>query len=72
MTGEDLVAALRYIQMLQTCSKHANVSHRGCLSASPLLGPLGIPLFIEKLNAGTPATKVSASLNLILIYESFL
>ncbi|KAG8802151.1 hypothetical protein FRC17_006477, partial [Serendipita sp. 399] len=29
-----------------------------CLCASPLLGPLGMPLFIEKLNAGTPSTKI--------------
>ncbi|CCA72670.1 related to Transcriptional coactivator MMS19 [Serendipita indica DSM 11827] len=28
-----------------------------CLSASPLLGPPGMPLFIEKLNVGSPATK---------------
>lgn len=30
---------------------------RNCLSASPLLGPPGMPLFIEKLNVGSPATK---------------
>ncbi|PVG04686.1 hypothetical protein CPB86DRAFT_831311 [Serendipita vermifera] len=30
---------------------------RDCLKASPLFGPLGMPLFIEKLNAGSPSTK---------------
>ncbi|KAG8782740.1 hypothetical protein FRC15_006439 [Serendipita sp. 397] len=29
-----------------------------CLCASPILGPLGMPLFVEKLNAGTPPTKI--------------
>ncbi|THH09922.1 hypothetical protein EW145_g1685 [Phellinidium pouzarii] len=30
---------------------------RSCLSASPLFGQLAIPLFLEKLLAGSPATK---------------
>ncbi|KAL4245852.1 MMS19 nucleotide excision repair protein [Abortiporus biennis] len=30
---------------------------RGCLNATPLFGPLAIPLFLEKLTAGTPNTK---------------
>ncbi|PCH36357.1 ARM repeat-containing protein [Wolfiporia cocos MD-104 SS10] len=29
----------------------------GCLTATPLFGPLAIPLFLEKLTAGTPVTK---------------
>ncbi|OJA09726.1 hypothetical protein AZE42_08802 [Rhizopogon vesiculosus] len=32
-------------------------SLRLCLSATPALGPLGIPVFLEKLTAGSPATK---------------
>ncbi|GLB41862.1 putative RNAPII transcription regulator C-terminal [Lyophyllum shimeji] len=32
-------------------------SLRGCLNASPSFGPLAIPLFLEKLAAGSPATK---------------
>jgi DNA repair/transcription protein MET18/MMS19 len=32
---------------------------RSCLSASPLFGNLAIPLFLDKVNAGSPATKVS-------------
>ncbi|KAI0079355.1 ARM repeat-containing protein [Panus rudis PR-1116 ss-1] len=30
---------------------------RGCLNATPAFGPLAIPLFLEKLTAGTPVTK---------------
>ncbi|KAG6833236.1 hypothetical protein H0H87_009857 [Tephrocybe sp. NHM501043] len=30
---------------------------RGCLSASPAFGPLAIPVFLEKLTAGSPITK---------------
>ncbi|KAI0282989.1 ARM repeat-containing protein [Russula brevipes] len=30
---------------------------RSCLSASPLFGNLAIPLFLDKINAGSPATK---------------
>ncbi|KAG6909334.1 hypothetical protein DXG01_000934 [Tephrocybe rancida] len=30
---------------------------RGCLSASPTFGPLAIPVFLEKLMAGSPTTK---------------
>ncbi|KAJ8590123.1 ARM repeat-containing protein [Rhizopogon salebrosus TDB-379] len=30
---------------------------RLCLSATPAFGPLGIPVFLEKLTAGSPATK---------------
>ncbi|KAG5652051.1 hypothetical protein H0H81_006471 [Sphagnurus paluster] len=30
---------------------------RGCLSASPLFGPLAVPIWSEKLTAGSPATK---------------
>ncbi|EGN92276.1 hypothetical protein SERLA73DRAFT_99542 [Serpula lacrymans var. lacrymans S7.3] len=30
---------------------------RGCLSATRTFGPLGIPLFLEKLTAGSPTTK---------------
>ncbi|KAF7798029.1 hypothetical protein EIP86_009241 [Pleurotus ostreatoroseus] len=30
---------------------------RECLSATPLFGPLAIPLFLEKLTAGSPVTK---------------
>jgi hypothetical protein len=33
--------------------------HRLCLCATPALGPLGIPVFLEKLTAGSPATKVT-------------
>jgi hypothetical protein len=29
-----------------------------CISASPLFGNLAIPLFLDKVNAGSPATKV--------------
>lgn len=31
---------------------------RSCLTASPAFGPLAVPLFMEKLIAGTPTTKV--------------
>ena len=31
---------------------------RSCISASPLFGNLAIPLFLDKVNAGSPATKV--------------
>jgi hypothetical protein len=34
---------------------------RSCLSASPLFGNLAIPLFLDKVNAGSPATKVKLS-----------
>ncbi|KAF8661259.1 hypothetical protein AX16_001362 [Volvariella volvacea WC 439] len=30
---------------------------RGCMAASPLFGPLAIPLYLEKLTAGSPAIK---------------
>lgn len=30
---------------------------RSCISASPLFGNLAIPLFLDKVNAGSPATK---------------
>ncbi|KDQ61341.1 hypothetical protein JAAARDRAFT_190123 [Jaapia argillacea MUCL 33604] len=30
---------------------------RSCLNATPAFGPLGIPLFLEKLTAGSPITK---------------
>ena len=33
-------------------------SPRSCISASPLFGNLAIPLFLDKINAGSPATKV--------------
>ena len=33
-------------------------SFRSCLNASPFLGPLAMPLFLEKLNAGTNHIKV--------------
>lgn len=32
--------------------------HRSCISASPLFGNLAIPLFLDKVNVGSPATKV--------------
>ncbi|KAG1887770.1 Dos2-interacting transcription regulator of RNA-Pol-II-domain-containing protein [Suillus subluteus] len=32
-------------------------SLRLCLSATPAFGPLGIPVFLEKLTAGSPSTK---------------
>ncbi|KII87506.1 hypothetical protein PLICRDRAFT_55462 [Plicaturopsis crispa FD-325 SS-3] len=32
-------------------------SLRACLNATPAFGPLSIPLFIDKLTAGSPATK---------------
>ena len=35
-----------------------NRSPRSCISASPLFGNLAIPLFLDKINAGSPATKV--------------
>jgi hypothetical protein len=38
--------------------------YRLCLSATPAFGPLGIPVFLEKLTAGSPATKVT-----VLFYE---
>jgi DNA repair/transcription protein MET18/MMS19 len=31
---------------------------RGCLAATPSFGPLAIPVFLEKLAAGSPTTKV--------------
>lgn len=31
---------------------------RSCLSATPLFGNPAIPLFLDKVNAGSPATKV--------------
>ena len=31
---------------------------RSCLCASPLFGNLAIPLFLDKVNAGSPTTKV--------------
>ncbi|KAI0091461.1 ARM repeat-containing protein [Irpex rosettiformis] len=30
---------------------------RGCLNATPAFGPMAIPLFLEKITAGSPATK---------------
>jgi len=36
---------------------------RSCLSASPLFGNLAIPLFLDKVNAGSPATKVNLLLS---------
>ncbi|GJE98061.1 Dos2-interacting transcription regulator of RNA-Pol-II-domain-containing protein [Phanerochaete sordida] len=30
---------------------------RGCLNATPEFGPLAVPLFLEKITAGSPATK---------------
>lgn len=42
-----------------------NVSHtssRGCLNATPSFGALAIPLFLEKLLAGSPVTKVRAKI----------
>ena len=35
--------------------------NRGCLSATPAFGRLGIDLFLEKLTAGSPVTKVRLS-----------
>ncbi|KAH9041287.1 ARM repeat-containing protein [Lactarius pseudohatsudake] len=33
------------------------ITLRSCLSASPLFGNLAVPLFLDKINAGSPATK---------------
>lgn len=39
---------------------------RSCLSATAAFGPLGIPLFIEKLTAGSPVTKRDTLQSLVL------
>ncbi|KAH9161567.1 ARM repeat-containing protein [Lactarius sanguifluus] len=33
------------------------ITLRSCLSASPLFGSLAVPLFLDKINAGSPVTK---------------
>lgn len=35
--------------------------NRGCLSATPLLGPLALPLFYDKLQAASEKAKVGSS-----------
>ena len=35
----------------------------GCLSATPAFGQLGIDIFVEKLTAGSPVTKVRCDAN---------
>lgn len=40
----------KYIETLIVC-------FRGCLNATPDFGPLAVPVFLEKLTAGSPSTK---------------
>lgn len=57
ITADDLRLALRY--GLVTFSEFLLKSfHSGCLNATPAFGPFALPIFLEKLAAGSPAIKV--------------
>jgi hypothetical protein len=43
-------------------SMSSHLSTRSCLCATPLFGPLAIPLYLEKLMAGSPVSKVAEDL----------
>lgn len=61
ITADDLKEKLRYVgdrffALESFLTFHYRCS--GCLSATPAFGKMAVPLFIEKLTMGTPATKV--------------
>lgn len=69
--SSSLSGEFRYYETLRPMSPQADpnvisplLRNRGCLSATPLLGPLALPLFFDKLQAASEKAKVSLSLSL--------
>jgi hypothetical protein len=61
MVSMQTIYGLRCGQLphfLAELSQHFFCVFRACLSATPAFGQLAIPVFLEKLTAGSPATKV--------------
>ena len=62
ISTDDLRLALRYVwSHLIICSFIPSLTIRqsGALNATPTFGPLAIPVFLDKLTAGSRATKVN-------------
>lgn len=60
ITSEQLKEKLLYV-LYVTCTRKPNLTPKvnsGCLCATPAFGLLGIDLFVDKLTAGSPVTKV--------------
>lgn len=66
ISADDLKMALRFVAPL--IFRFSNIQFRfysSCLCATPLFGPLAIPVYLEKLTAGSPSSKVTNSLDAI-------
>ena len=59
ISPDDLKMALRWVILSSTVINSCNSSTRSCLCATPLFGPLAIPVYLEKLIAGSPISKVA-------------
>lgn len=65
ISADDLKQSLRFSEILCIIFLVTDCCYRLCLSATPALGLLGIPVFLEKLTAGLPTTKVT----ILLLHE---
>jgi len=60
MASQQICLKQRYCECHCYTATQTNIfSSRSCLNATPAFGQLAIPVFVEKLTAGYPTTKVS-------------
>lgn len=70
ISTDDLRLALRYVRShLIIYSFSLLIRQSGALNATPTFGPLAIPVFLDKLTAGSRATKVTS--NIIFVPVSY-